>query len=77
MKKKIEKQKKKRRQEEHQGKEIAVVPTTLVKEAKKVDKGRLLVQMFPARPAIKHPNLKLHACLRALHMSTYHDEDID
>lgn len=72
-----EEQKKKRQQEEHQGKEMAVVQTTLAKEVKKIEKRRLLVQRFPPQPATEHPNLDQDACLRALSMSTAHDEDID
>lgn len=47
------------------------------KEVKKISKGRVLVQRLPPKPATKHPDLDLDAYLRALSMSTTHDEEID
>lgn len=56
---------------------MALVQTTPTKEVKKISRGRVLVQRFHPKPATKHPNLDLDACLRALSMSTAHNEEID
>lgn len=73
----IEEQKKKRKQDEHQGKEVFFIQSTPTKEVKKINKGRVLVQRLPLKPATKHPEFDLDACLRALSMSTTHDEEIE
>lgn len=71
-----EEQKKKRKQDEHQGNEVALVQATPTKEVKKINRGRALVQRLPPKPAIEHLDFDLDAYLRALSMSTTHDEEI-
>lgn len=67
----------KRKPDEHQGKQMALVQTTPTKEVKKINRGRVMVQRVPPKPATEHPDLDLDAYLRTLSMSMTHDEEID